>query len=150
MKDVILKKINKHKLILDNEYVKLQKPNIYNSLDKTDEIKQIYDIEVDEEYRVLKLENKHKNELNGFIYLKNLQQWYNNKEKLFVRYMNVNNKFNYGGFLYKFNNYSITLINSDKKPWIISIKDNFIWYRRANSTNDNIRKEFEEFLKLNK
>ena len=150
MNDEILNKINKHKLLLDKEHDVLQKPNIYSSLDKTDEIKQIYDIEVDEEYRVLKLENKYKNLLNGFVYLKKLEQWSNNNEKLFVRYMNVNNKFGYGGFLYKYNNYSITLINSDKKPWIISIKDNFIWYRRANSTNDNIRKEFEEFLKLNK
>ena len=147
--DVILKIIDKCKDILDKEYVRPEKPpkkSIYEILSKSKEINKINNIEVDENYNALNFEIKYKNELTGFLYLKNIEQWANNKEKFFIRYIGVNNKFGWGGFLYKHNNYSITLINSNKKPWIILINDNFIWYRRAPNSDEKIREEFVKFL----
>ena len=69
--DEILHIINKCNDVLEKEYVKPIKPtkkDIYNFFDKSEEIRRIYNIEVDENYRVLKLENKYKNELSGFLY----------------------------------------------------------------------------------
>lgn len=148
----ILKIIDKNKDILEKEYYKPDKPkkiNIYESLDKTKEIKHIYKMKIDSIYTALKYEEIHKEYLEGFLYLDNIQQIENNNEKLFVRYVNVNGKFGYGGFLYKYNNNSITLINSEKKPWTILIKENFIWYRRATTANDKMREEFAKFLDSN-
>ena len=151
--DEILKIIDKHKELLEKETLKpenLPKINIFDSLDKTKEIKYIYKVKTDSSYTALKYEDLYKEHLSGFLYLDNIQQIENNREKLFVRYVNVNGKFGYGGFLYKYNNNTITLINSDKKPWTITINDNFIWYRRATTANDKMREEFAKFLDNNK
>ena len=67
---------------MEKEYgkpIKPRKKDIYENFDKSKEILKIYNIEVDEDYRVLKLENTYKNELTGFLYLKNIKQWANNK-----------------------------------------------------------------------
>ena len=47
--------------------------------------------------------------------MKNIERFTNNREQFFFRYINVNIIFGWGDFPHKYNNYSITLINSNKK-----------------------------------
>ena len=70
--DEILNIINKYNDVFEKEYVKPIKPrkkDIYKSLDNSKEIRHIYNIEVDKNYRVLKLEHKYKNELYIYFYI---------------------------------------------------------------------------------
>ena len=58
--DEILNIINKYNDVLEKEYTKPIKPrkkDIQKILDKSKEIRHVYNIEEDENYRVLKLEN---------------------------------------------------------------------------------------------
>lgn len=93
---------------------------------------------------------KYKVDLKEFKVL-TLERLLKTKDKLFIRYIPaqnfINNKLNYGGFLIKFTEKTITLLSTLKKAWTISIDDNFIFYTKVLSENDKTRKAFEEYLK---
>ena len=147
MSDEILNIIRKNKeLLKDKEYVKhpLPEVNIYKSLDKMKEVSKIYKMNVDTNYKILKLKHKYKKELENFKYLSNVDEL--GKDKYFIRYVNINNKFGFGGFLYKYDKNCMTLINSAKKPWNILIDYNFIWYIKAKTGDDKKRDEFIKYL----
>ena len=151
MSDAILKIIDDNKELLNKQYIKPMKQpniNIYNSLDKSDEITKIYNIKIDTNYRILKLELLFKQELNGFTYLNDINELTNIKDKIFIRYVGVNTKFNFGGLLRKCNKNSLTLLNlNNKSHWTVSINDNFIWYTKIKSNDDKKRESFELMLK---
>ena len=117
--------------------------NIYNEKIVTDD-----DIKKNIKY----IYKKNKTELANFKVL-TLERLLQNKDKLFVRYIPaqnyINNKLNYGGFLIKFTETTITLLSTKKNVWSINIDDNFIFYTKVLSENDKTRKAFEEYLKEN-
>ena len=143
--DEILKLIDKYSYILNKEYTKTTMTTS-NIFDKTNELSNILNYKPNTNKRINKIVSKYKKELEGFIYLNNISEIENNKEKLYIKYVGINNKFGYGGFLYKFDKDNIILISQYKKVWNISINNNFIFYRRASTENDKIRDEFEQFL----
>ena len=146
--DDILKIIDKYEDIINKEYVKPKRVsfNIFDSFDKTKELTKMYNYKPNTNKRLSKIYFNYQNELENFAYLSDISELENNKEKLYIKYVGVNNKFGYGGFLYKFDNYYITLISQYKKVWRISINDNFIFYRRVTNENDKMREQFESFL----
>ena len=146
--DDILKIIDKYEDIINKEYVKPKRVsfNIFDIFDKTKELTKMYNYKPNTNKRLSKIYFNYQNELENFAYLSDISELENNKEKLYIKYVGVNNKFGYGGFLYKFDNYYITLISQYKKVWRISINDNFIFYRRVTNENDKMREQFESFL----
>ena len=146
--DDILKIIDKYEDIINKEYVKPKRVsfNIFDSFDKTKELTKMYNYKPNTNKRLSKIYFNYPNELENFACLSDISELENNKEKLYIKYVGVNNKFGYGGFLYKFDNYYITLISQYKKVWRISINDNFIFYRRVTNENDKMREQFESFL----
>lgn len=68
-------------------------------------------------------------ELQGFKELTRLKRL-KRKELLYIKYVNVNGKFGYGGYFVSFDDDTITLMNEYDKLFNISIDDNFIFYQR--------------------
>ena len=125
----------------------LKKPTNEHKENKILEINEIFDIEYDVNTSIKTLEKIYKTELNGFTYLDDLTQFEDDK-KYFVRYIGINGKFNYGGFLYYFpNEYCIRLINNSRKAWDIVINDNYIWFSNVLNENDKKRVQFDAYLK---
>ena len=111
------------------------------------EINEIYDIEYNTTAIIKELEERYKTELKGFTYLEDLIQL-EDDTKYFIRYIGINGKFNYGGFLYYFpNDYCIRLINNSRKAWDIIVNENFIWYSKVLNENDRKRAQFDAYLK---
>jgi hypothetical protein len=115
------------------------------------EVKQIlkYKEEVNNTERIKKYYEKYKKELDGFKYIEN-ENYFNNKNKFYVRYIGFNNKLYYGGFFVKAekknNTIYIYLINTKKKIWNIDFNKNFVFVNKIISEDDKIRKSFIEFL----
>jgi hypothetical protein len=126
----------------------LNKPRNEYKKNKILEINEIYDIEYDTAEIIKKLEERYKTELKGFTYLEDLIQLEDDK-KYFIRYIGINGKFNYGGFLYYFpNDYCIRLINNSKKAWDVIVNENFIWFSKVLNENDKKRAQFDAYLKV--
>ena len=126
----------------------LNKPRNEYKKNKILEILEIYDIEYDTAEIIKKLEERYKTELKGFTYLEDLIQLEDDK-KYFIRYIGINGKFNYGGFLYYFpNDYCIRLINNSKKAWDVIVNENFIWFSKVLNENDKKRAQFDAYLKV--
>ena len=149
MCDAILNIIHKNReLLKERQYFKPKeqpKINIYDTLDKTKEISKIYNKKIDTNYFILFYEDKFKEKLKDFTYLQNINQF--TDKRYFLKYVGVNGKFHNGGFLYKYDKNSITLINSKKKVWIILIDDNFIWFIKIKRDDEKKRDLFIEYLK---
>ena len=100
-----------------------------------------------------KLRVQYKDKLRKFKELhsnKKLEEKERKKAKLYIRYINTYYpyKFNYGGFLTKFDDNTLTLINKHKLPWTISINDNFIFYVNATLPLTANEKQREFFVNL--
>jgi hypothetical protein len=148
--DTILDIFDKNKFILKDKAIEtiLNKPRNEYKKNKILEINEIYDIEYDTAEIIKKLEERYKTELKGFTYLEDLIQLEDDK-KYFIRYIGINGKFNYGGFLYYFpNDYCIRLINNSKKAWDVIVNENFIWFSKVLNENDKKRAQFDAYLKV--
>ena len=149
MCDAILNIIHKNReLLKERQYFKTKeqpKINIYDTLDKTKELSKIYNNKIDTNYFILLYEDEFKEKLKDFTYLQNINQF--TDKRYFLKYVGVNGKFYNGGFLYKYDKNSITLINSKKKVWIILIDDNFIWFIKIKRDDEKKRDLFIEYLK---
>jgi light-regulated signal transduction histidine kinase (bacteriophytochrome) len=123
----------------------------FSQLSKLNEINQILKPNIKDVVRDIK--KQYKDKLEGFKELKTidkLDEMMKDKKKLFIRSIDaINNKINYGGFLYKYDDKNLTLINKNRKPWIIEVNKNFIFYNIVLSDNERTRKSFEEFLLKN-
>ena len=79
---------------------------------------------IDLNKRILEIINIYKDELEDFEYVYNTTDLLYVKNK-FIRYVEYNNKLNYGGFLVKSikikNNIFIYLINTNKKMWTVNL-----------------------------
>jgi hypothetical protein len=123
-------------------------------MDKLKEIKQILNSieKIDLDSKVKELKKKFKIELKGFKYVTDANIFLNIKKK-YVRYVEFNNKINYGGFFFKAekknNTIIIYLINSDKKVWSIDANKNYIFINDIITENDRIRQMFENYLQSN-
>lgn len=147
--DIILNLFDKNKNILKDRPLRgiLKKPTNEYKENKILEINEIFDIEYDVNTSIKTLEDKYKAELNGFNYLEDIIQL-EDDTKYFLRYIGINGKFNYGGFLYYFpNEYCIRLINNSRKAWDIIINENYIWYYKVLNENDKKRAQFDAYLK---
>jgi hypothetical protein len=93
---------------------------------------------------------KYKNELEDYIYIKNIEMY--NKIPLgsYIRYFNFNNELKWGGILlkkYKSNDFNIMLvINSSYKINKLSFQKNYVFYKKKISQSDKTRKLFLSFL----
>ena len=138
--------------LLEDDIIKdkksiLNKPTNEYKKNKILEINEIYDIEYNTTAIIKELEERYKTELKGFTYLEDLIQL-EDDTKYFIRYIGINGKFNYGGFLYYFpNDYCIRLINNSRKAWDIIVNENFIWYSKVLNENDRKRAQFDAYLK---
>jgi hypothetical protein len=115
-------------------------------IDKSDEINAIFDLQIDNEIYLQKIINKYKKYLEGFIYAQNITDLYE-KINLFIRYISINGKIGWGGFLYKIENNEIWLINKNKKIWKINFNTNYVFYIKIiKNNNDKTRDIFIKFL----
>ena len=119
-------------------------------LDKTDEINAIFDLQIDTNQQIKLLKEKYKKELENFTYVKKITDIYE-KQKIYIRYIGINGKLYWGGFLYKIdkinNKYFIVLINKNKKPWTINFDTNYVFYNSIITTrNESLRNVFIKFL----
>jgi len=116
--------------------------------DKTDEINAIYDLVIDTNQQLKILKDKYKKELEDFKYVKKITDLYG-KQKLYIRYIGINGRLYWGGFLFKINKvnnkYFILLINKNKKPWSIDFDTHYIFYN-AIVKDDKLRDIFTAFL----
>ncbi len=121
-------------------------------MSKKKEIEEILNQSIDINKQLNILKNKYKNEIEGFIYLDNITDIIN-KKKIFIRYISISEKLEWGGFLYKIekinNIYYLFLINKNKKIWKIDFNKNYIFYKEIMHANDNIRNIFMKFLENN-
>jgi hypothetical protein len=123
-------------------------------MDKLDEVKKILNTikKVDIEAKIKNFKKIYKTELKGFKYVSDPNIFLNLKKK-YIRYVEFNDKINYGGFFYKAekinNTIIIYLINKDKKIWSIDFNKNYIFINDIVTENDKIRHMFENFLKDN-
>jgi hypothetical protein len=106
---------------------------------------------IDLNKRILEIINIYKDELEDFEYVYNTTDLLYVKNK-FIRYVEYNNKLNYGGFLVKSikikNNIFIYLINTNKKMWTVNADKNFIFINDILTPNQKIRKSFEKLLSI--
>jgi hypothetical protein len=102
--------------------------------------------------KIKKYYKKYKKELEEFKYIEDDSYLYNNK-KLYIKYIDFNNKLHYGGFFYKLEKKNKTtyiyLISSQRKVWYIDFNKNFIFVNKVISNNDKIRNMFINFLDKN-
>ena len=119
-------------------------------MNKIDEIIMINKLKINTNDYLNKLKEKYKKDLIDFNYAKSVNEIIQNK-KIFIRYISVKGKLEYGGFYYKVieenNKFYILLINKYKKVWKISFDDNFIFYKNILDENDNKREVFKDLLK---
>ena len=115
-----------------------------------DEIDIINKIKINTNSYLNKLKEKYKKDLIDFNYAKTINEIIQSK-KIFIRYISVKGKLEYGGFYYKVieedKKFYILLINKYKKVWKISFDDNFIFYKNILNENDNKREVFKDLLK---
>ena len=112
---------------------------------------------LNEPIQLLKLNDKddiierYNKELHGYKELKNISKLDDKKkkkEKLFIKYINIsNNTLYHGGFLFKYDNEKLFLINKKRKPWSVDIDKHYIFYNKVSSQNDIKREMFEKLLK---
>lgn len=124
--------------------------NIVNSIVKEEDYKKkIFK-------KVNYFENKYKNELLGYTFVKSLKELYELKSAGYIRYFNKNDDIRFGGILIKvFENetnddfYKKNLIiiqNSYNKKWIVSWENNIIFYKKQTKKGDNLRNLFITYL----
>ncbi len=118
-------------------------------MSKLDEVNIIMDLEINSNNFLTKLVKKYKNELNGFIYISEINDIIQLK-KVFIRYISVKGLLYYGGFynkvIEKNGKYFILLINQHRKIWEVSFDDNFIFYKNIENNNDQKRSFFTDLL----
>ena len=118
------------------------------------EVKQIlkYNIEINNDSKIKKFKKIYMKELEDFEYIDNPSYFQDNKKK-YIRYIGFNNKLNYGGFFVKAekknNTTYIFLINGSKKIWYFDFNRNYVFVNKIITQDDNIRKQFIEFLSKN-
>jgi hypothetical protein len=118
------------------------------------EVQQIlkYNEEVNNKQKIKEYYEKYKNELKDFKYIENAN-YFNNKKKLYIRYIGFNDKLYYGGFFIKIekknNTLYIYLINTKKKIWTVDFNKNYIFVNNIISEDDKIRNQFIEYLEKN-
>ena len=123
-------------------------------MDKLKEVKKILNSieKVDLDSKIKELKKKFKIELKGFKYVTDANIFLNIKKK-YVRYIEFNNKINYGGFFFKAekknNTIIIYLINSYKSVCSIDSNKNYIFINDIINENDKIRQMFENYLHSN-
>jgi len=115
-----------------------------NKLSKLNEPIQL--LKLDDKDNIIERYNK---ELHGYKELKNISKLDDKKkEKLFIKYINIsNNTLYHGGFLFKYDNEKLFLINKKRKPWSVDIDKHYIFYNKVSSQNDIKRDMFEKLLK---
>lgn len=125
-----------------------------NNKQKLFEVQQIlkYTEIIDNKQQIKEYYKKYNNELKDFKYIEN-KNYFNNKKKLYIRYVGFNNKLYYGGFLVKTeeknNTLYIYLINTKKKIWVIDFNRNYIFANNIITEDDKIRQQFIEYLEQN-
>jgi hypothetical protein len=125
-------------------------------MEYSDALKEVQEIlnkntDVNLNKRILEIMNMYKDELEDFEYIINTNDLLYIKNK-FIRYVEYNNKLNYGGILIKSekigNRIYIYLINKHKQMWTVNADKNFIFCNNILTQNEKIRKSFEKFLLL--
>jgi hypothetical protein len=119
-----------------------------NCYEKLNEIHEIYNDRPETDGRDIKyiLTSRYKNELTGFKELKSTKR-IKEKGKLYIKYINKNTSFGYGGILWKYDKEKLTLINNNMKPFNIIFKDCYVYYQKVLNENEKTRAEFETYLK---
>ena len=112
------------------------------------EIDAIFDLVIDTKQQLKFLKEKYKKELENFKYIKKITDIYG-KQKIYIRYIGINGRLYWGGFLFKINKinnkFIILLINKDKKPWSVDFDTHYVFYNSI-IRDDNLRDIFTEFL----
>ena len=101
-------------------------------------------------------ENKYKNELKGYSFVKSLKELYALKPAGYIRYFNMNDDIRFGGILIRvfenetnddFYKKNLMIIqNSYNKKWIVSWENNIIFYKKQTKKGDNLRNLFITYL----
>ena len=114
------------------------------------EIDIIMNLQINTNTYLNNLIKKFKKELDGFSYASTINEIIGMK-KIFIRYISVKGQLGYGGFYNKVINkngqFYILLISSTKKIWEVSFNDNFIFYKKINTDDDDKRELFNNLLK---
>jgi hypothetical protein len=125
-------------------------------MEYNDALKEVNDIlkskvKINLKSRIIEILNMYEDALKDFEYINNNDDLLLIKNK-YIRYVEYNNKLNYGGFLVKSekinNTIFIYLINTNKQIWKINANKNFIFCCDILTPSQKIRKSFEEFLLL--
>ena len=94
--------------------------------------------------------SKFKEELEDYIYIKNLEEFINLKKGGYIRYIDFNDKLKWGGILlkkYTYNSMNMMLLcNSSSKTFNISFEKNYIFYKKHTTQSDKTRKLFLSYL----
>jgi len=113
------------------------------------EIDIIMNLQINTNAYLNNLIKKFKKELDGFIYASTINEIIGMK-KIYIRYISIKGQFGYGGFYNKVietdGQFYILLINSNKKIWEVSFNNNFIFYKKINTNDDDKRNLFNNFL----
>ena len=117
-------------------------------MDKIEEIKEMYNMEVYDQLNEIK--KKYKKELKDFIYVENEIDIISLKN-VYIRYVGINGLLYYGGFYYKCEKINghlyILLINKNKKSWKFKADNYYIFYKKYNrNINDSQRELYNMFL----
>lgn len=116
----------------------------------------INEIQTQEEFenkemkRIEKFYHKYQDELEEYIYVKNLNEYENIKKGGYIRYINFDEEIKWGGILlkkYKYNNINMMHIcNSSSKTFNVSFEKNYIFYKKHTTQADKTRKLFLSYL----
>lgn len=94
--------------------------------------------------------SKFNEELEDYIFVKNLEEFLNLKKGGYIRYIDFNDNLKWGGILLKSFSYKsmnmMLLCNSSSKTFNISFEKNYIFYKKHTTQSDKTRKLFLSYL----
>jgi hypothetical protein len=96
--------------------------------------------------------DKYKDELEDYIFVKDISELYQLKIGGYIRYFNLNNELKWGGILIKVykdkktERNLMTLLSSNYKRFVVSFEKNYIFYKKHATYSDKTRKLFISFL----
>jgi hypothetical protein len=91
-------------------------------------------------------------ELEDYDYVKNTNQLYQLKLGGYIRYLNFNNSFRWGGILLKVyydekrDRHLMVVSNKSYKRYVVSFDNNYIFYKKHKTQSDTYKKLFLSFL----
>lgn len=113
-------------------------------------------LETQEEYeynKKLKVEifkSKYNDELEDYVYIKNVEDYNKIQKGGYVRYFNLNDELKWGGILIKKiknnNTDLMVLCNSSCNRFVVSFQKNYIFYKKHQTASDKTRKIFMSAL----